>query len=86
MTPPEEFHYSLYLQIYIGNAQTVQTKYVSNFFYSNLKHTALIKIAKSMNNLSFYLEITVKPPNKGHFGDGPVIPCREVVLFSEVFF
>ena len=30
--------------------------------------------------------ITVKPPNKGHFGDGPVVPCREVVLFSEVFF
>ena len=29
---------------------------------------------------------TVKPPNKGHFGDGPVIPCREVVLFLEVFF
>ena len=29
---------------------------------------------------------TVKPPNKGHFGDGPVVPCREVVLFLEVFF
>ena len=29
---------------------------------------------------------TVKPPKKGHFGDGPVVPCREVVLFSEVFF
>ena len=29
---------------------------------------------------------TVKPPNKGHFGDRPVVPCREVVLFSEVFF
>ena len=29
---------------------------------------------------------TVKPPNKGHFGDGPVVPCREVVLFSEVLF
>ena len=29
---------------------------------------------------------TVKPLNKGHFGDGPVVPCREVVLFSEVFF
>ena len=28
----------------------------------------------------------VKPPNKGHIGDGPVVPCREVVLFSEVFF
>ena len=29
---------------------------------------------------------TVKPPNKGHIGDGSVVPCREVVLFSEVFF
>ena len=29
---------------------------------------------------------TVKPPNKGHIGDGPVVPCREVILFSEVFF
>ena len=31
-------------------------------------------------------ENTVKPPNKGHVGDGPFIPCREVVLFSEVLF
>ena len=23
---------------------------------------------------------TVKPPNKGHIGDRPVVPCREVVL------
>ena len=29
---------------------------------------------------------TVKPPNSGHFGDGPFVPCREVVLFSEVLF
>ena len=29
---------------------------------------------------------TVKPLNKGHIGDGPVVPCREVVLFLEVFF
>ena len=29
---------------------------------------------------------TVKPLNKGHSGDGPVVPCREVVLFLEVFF
>ena len=27
---------------------------------------------------------TVKPPYKGHIGDGPFVPCREVVLFSEV--
>ena len=29
---------------------------------------------------------TVKPPNKGDIGDRPVVPCREFVLFSEVFF
>ena len=28
----------------------------------------------------------VKPPNKGHVGDGHFVPCREVVLFSEVLF
>ena len=32
------------------------------------------------------LVITVKPLNKGHIGDGPFVPCRAVVLFSEVFF
>ena len=32
------------------------------------------------------LILTVKPLNKGHIGDGPVVPCREVVLFSEVYF
>ena len=29
---------------------------------------------------------TVKPPKSGHFGDGPFVPCREVVHFSEVLF
>ena len=29
---------------------------------------------------------TVKPPNKGHVGDGPFVPCKEVVLFLEVLF
>ena len=29
---------------------------------------------------------TVKPPNRGHFGDGSFVPCREVVLFLEVLF
>ena len=32
------------------------------------------------------LSCTVKPPNRGHFGDGPFVPCREVVLFLEVLF
>ena len=34
----------------------------------------------------FQEKCTVKPPNKGHIGDGLVVPCREVALFSEVFF
>ena len=29
---------------------------------------------------------TVKPPNKRHIGDGPFVPCGEVVLFSDVSF
>ena len=36
--------------------------------------------------LRFGIAYTVKPPNRGHFGDGPFVPCREVVLFSEVLF
>ena len=27
---------------------------------------------------------TVEPPNKGHFGNGPLVLCSEVVLISEV--
>ena len=27
---------------------------------------------------------TVEPPNKGHYGAGNFVLCREVVLFSEV--
>ena len=29
---------------------------------------------------------TVKSPNKGHIGDGPFVPSKEVFLFSEVLF
>ena len=29
--------------------------------------------------------VTVKPPKRGHFGDGPFVLCREVVLFLEVY-
>ena len=28
--------------------------------------------------------ITVEPPNKGHFGNGPLVLCSEVVPISEV--
>ena len=31
------------------------------------------------------MQFTVNPPKKGHIGDGPFVPCREVVvLFLEV--
>ena len=40
----------------------------------------------SMKRMRAVESDTVKPPNKGHFGDRPVVPCREVVLFSEVLF
>ena len=29
-----------------------------------------------------YSSTTVKPLNKGHVGNGSLVPCREVVLFS----
>ena len=35
-------------------------------------------------NFSSIYEFTVAPPNKGHFGAGHAILCREVVHFSEV--
>ena len=28
---------------------------------------------------------TVEPPNKGHFGNGPLVLCSEVVPISEVY-
>ena len=30
------------------------------------------------------LDLTVKPPNRGHFGNGPLVLCSEVVPISEV--
>ena len=37
------------------------------------------------NYLDEFLAITtVEPPSKGHFGANHFVPCREVVLFSEV--
>ena len=31
-----------------------------------------------------YYTCTVEPPNKGHFGNGPLVLCSEVVPISEV--
>ena len=59
---------------------------------ANRGNQGRIKIKTKGNNqlklfglcrLSYSSSFTVKPPNKGHFGDGPFVPCREVVLFLE---
>ena len=55
------------------NMQRVLCMHVHSFIVANL---ILIVI----------LSVSVKPPKKGHIGDGPSSPSREVVLFSEVFF
>ena len=44
------------------------------------------QLSYSVQVFKLYRDSTVKPPNRGHFGDGPFVPCREVVLFSEVLF
>ena len=47
----------------------------------------VIKIHAYLRSVYFaWVLNTVKPPNKGHIGDGLVVPCREVGLFLEVFF
>ena len=40
--------------------------------------------ATNFTCISLQWSATVKPPNKEHIGDGPFVPCREVVLFSEI--
>ena len=47
----------------------------------------LCKLCAWVRSMSAWLyHYTVKPPNRGHFGVRPFVPCREVVLFSEVLF
>ena len=45
-----------------------------------------IKVVDSITVTCIHVANTVKPPKKGHIGDGLVVPCREVVLFLEAFF
>ena len=35
-------------------------------------------------HLRILITFTVEPPNKGHFGNGPLVLCSEVVPISEV--
>ena len=44
----------------------------------------LVPVAIYVTGDKIKIMTAVKPPNKGHIGDKPVVPCREVVLFSEV--
>ena len=46
----------------------------------------LVVLGHFLHHVSVLYISTVKPPNREYFGDGPFVPCREVVLFSEVLF
>ena len=62
---------------YFRSYRRLQLEHFDHAFATNLR-------ARSVRSLR--QTHTVKPPNRGHFGDGPFVPCREVVLFSEVLF
>ena len=40
--------------------------------------------AKAVTFVTYLKANTVEPPNKGHFGNGPLVLCLEVVPISEV--
>ena len=40
--------------------------------------------AQNARNTTMVRSNTVEPPNKGHFGNGPLVLCSEVVPISEV--
>ena len=42
------------------------------------------KHVETLDSVSNYYLYTVEPPNKGHFGNGPLVLCSEVVPISEV--
>ena len=52
----------------------------------SIERATVLQANNALHNLLFTIIDTVKPPNKGYIGDRPVVPCREVVLFLEVFF
>ena len=53
----------------------------SSFFSESM---GTLKISGQKNVFSTAIAITVEPPNKGHFGNGPLVLCLEVVPISEV--
>ena len=51
------------------------------------RYSASTKIAKMHHTWCILLDdtgYTVEPPNKGHFGNGALVLCSEVVPISEV--
>ena len=72
--------YTIYRVIEIVEVRWLGTKLMQ------ICEETILQATKAGNDDDVCFPHTVKPPNKGHFGDGPVVPCREVVLFSEVFF
>ena len=49
-------------------------------------YTILFEPFDTLCTLYSLLRCTEKPPNRGRFGDEPFVPCRDIVLFSEVLF
>ena len=62
-------------------------RYIQIFCF--LLHRGNVSHAHAQTHLSFtehdlHTIYTVEPPNRGHFGANSFVPCREVVLISEV--
>ena len=60
--------------------------FYQNFINNSARYGNGGTICAGANSLFSFIVTTVKPQNRGHFGDGPFVLCREVVLFSEVLY
>ena len=75
----------MFLCLVIGCIE-MSVNYYWCIFYRCVKLITHCYMKRFTITTTFAILHTVKPPNRGHFGDGPFVPCREVVLFSEVLF
>ena len=79
---------SEYTQQYKGYSAEISAKNIGvlcTMYDSVPGSTRLLQISQCTLNVYRPLSsCTVKPPKKGRIGDGAFVPCREVVLFSEV--
>ena len=78
----EVLQMSTVIQVVSAGGGNTMHKDMDDFSY---REQDIVKLGIIVMSL-YWIVTTVKPPNKGHIGDEPVVPCREVVLFSEVFF